>query len=130
MTIIEGCLVTIAASAVVAAIVAIIAFARLMPFLREAENTLREAQQTLRRLDHITADLEGMTRDTRRLEQRVAVSVEALMNEVEPPLRWLADLLRGIRAGVGAFVQPPPERPAVPEETHPTEANLPERSQS
>jgi hypothetical protein len=110
MSTIEVSLLALTVITAVVGVLAIVITVRLVPLLRAYEALARDAREALDRFDHIAGDLERVSGDMRRIERRVAGSVDRVMDQVEPPIRTLAALMAGVRGAARAFAGGRPSR--------------------
>lgn len=94
----------IAVSMTVFSISVVVLVAHLVPLLARLRATSHKLDQTLDHIQGVAQELEQITSRIRKLEERVARTVDPLLDQALPPIRGLTAILAGVRTGLGALV--------------------------
>jgi uncharacterized protein YoxC len=93
----------IAISMVIFSVSVVILVAYVVPLLSSLRATSHKLDQTLDRIQGIAYELEQITSRIRKLEERVARTVDPLLDQTLPPIRGLTAVLAGVRTGLVAL---------------------------
>ncbi len=106
MSVLEASMLLVAAINFVLLVAVVILLVRLTSLLSLTQRVIREqGVPFLDKLNRVADDLSRVSVDFRRVGERVSGTATRVMNEVEPPIRQLAALLAGLRAGVGKMFE-------------------------
>jgi hypothetical protein len=105
MNVIEGSVLVIAICHVLWVVGAGIAVFRLRSLAKRSAPIVANAMLTAEHVSRISKNLEDMSATARHLEERVADTAELVMDEIEPPIRTLAAVLAGVRAGINKLFE-------------------------
>jgi methyl-accepting chemotaxis protein len=101
MTVIAIALVVIAICQVAWLATAIVAELRARALMRRAEPVIAKTNEIAEHVNRIAARIQEMAEIARRVEGRVAGTADRVLDEIEPPIRQMAAVMAGVRAGVG-----------------------------
>lgn len=74
-----------------------------LPLLSSMRTTAQKLDLTLDRMQRVGGELEQITSRFRHMEERVARTVDPLLDQTLPPIRGLTAILAGVRTGLGAL---------------------------
>lgn len=93
----------IAVSMAIFSLSMVVLVAYVVPLLVGLKATTHKMDQTLDRVQRIGGELEVITARVRQMEERVARTVDPLLDQTLPPIRGLTAVLAGVRTGLGAL---------------------------
>jgi hypothetical protein len=106
MTVISISMLVIALINVVLMAVVIAMLLRVKRLIDQAEGiATQHAVPLIERLNAVAEDVKNIADDARRVEQRVTALTSRMIDQVEPPVRALAAVVAGVRAGVGRLFE-------------------------
>ena len=83
---------------------ALVAAVRVKALMQKAESLLATTHEIAEHANRIAARVEEMADDARRVEGRVAGTADQVLDQIEPPIRQVAALVAGVRAGLGRLL--------------------------
>ena len=105
MTVTAIALVVIALCQLAWLIGAIVAATRLRALMRKAEPLIEKSHEIAGHVNRIAARVEDMAEVARRVEGRVAGTADRMLDQIEPPIRQVAAVVAGVRAGVNRLFE-------------------------
>ena len=105
MTLTEFCLLTITIFMAAMTVSLIIVVTRVLPLLMSAQRLTEEITITTKKLDGSIVELTGILQEHRATQTRVNGILSLALDQVGPPLKQMAAILSGVRAGLGALTK-------------------------